>query len=126
MRLLYRSALALAFTAAMVSCGKSSSTTPSGDTGAGTTQSTTVAVSIPFSDAYGLTNFNPNSVNVTVGGSVEFDNSDGIEHHPVADDGSWNIDLGPGGTGNQKFATAGTYSYHCSIHPAMSGQIVVK
>jgi plastocyanin len=66
-------------------------------------------------------------VNIPVGGQVQFNNTDSVEHHPTADDGSWNGDLGANGGGFSKtFATPGTYTYHCSIHPNMTGTIVVK
>ncbi|HTZ41834.1 MAG TPA: plastocyanin/azurin family copper-binding protein [Candidatus Omnitrophota bacterium] len=31
-----------------------------------------------------------------------------------------------GGTYSHTFAAAGTYSYHCSIHPSMKGTIIVQ
>ena len=124
MRLLYRSALAIGFIAAMVSCGKSS-TDPSGSAG-NAAPTNGAAFNIPASDVYGLTNFDPTQVSIVAGSSVNFQNSDGIEHHPTADDGTWNIDLMSGAGGSQKFQTPGTYTFHCSIHPNMTGTITVK
>jgi hypothetical protein len=34
--------------------------------------------------------------------------------------------LAPGGTFSHTFTAAGTYHYHCSIHPSMTGIIVVN
>jgi len=34
--------------------------------------------------------------------------------------------LSQGQTFAQKFTTAGTYDYNCSIHPSMKGKIIVK
>ena len=124
MRMFYRPALLVAVLAMAASCSNSS-TTPSDP---GTTGNTNVqAVNVPQSDAYGQTNFDPHSVNLPVNGQVQFSNSDTVEHHPTADDGSWNGDLpANGGAFSQNFTKAGTYTYHCSIHPNMTGTIVVK
>jgi plastocyanin len=49
-----------------------------------------------------------------------------IQHTVTADDGSFGSDpLSTGSSFSHVFATAGTYSYHCSIHPAMIGTVVV-
>jgi plastocyanin len=123
MRLFYRSALVVGLAVVMASCGKSS-TSP---TESGTSNPANgAAIDIPASDVYGLTNFNPGQVSVVVGSSVSFQNSDGIEHHPTADDGSWNIDLMSGAGGSEKFQTPGTYTFHCAIHPNMTGTVTVK
>jgi plastocyanin len=125
MRMFYRPALLVAMIGMMASCGSNSnsSTGPSNQT---TGTSNNAAVEIPQSDIYGSTNFNPQMVNINAGGAVSFSNNDGIEHHPTADDGSWNGDLPAGASFSQSFKTAGTYTYHCSIHPNMTGTITVK
>jgi plastocyanin len=124
MRKLYRSAGLVAAVGMLASCGSSAATTPD----PASTQATgnVAGVIIPVGDAYGDTNFSPHSVTINTGGQVSFNNSDQIEHHPTADDGSWNGDLPAGGSFNQSFMTPGSYSYHCSIHPAMTGIVVVK
>jgi plastocyanin len=33
--------------------------------------------------------------------------------------------VGPGETWQVKFTVAGTYTYHCTIHPGMNGQITI-
>ena len=57
----------------------------------------------------------------------QYGGSDGTIHAILADDivsfSSGNIT--PGGTFEHTFATAGTYAYHCSIHPTMRGTITV-
>ena len=123
MRMLYRSALLIVVTGMLVSCSNSSSTTPSSPA---SSNGNTASVNVPSSGGYGASSFVPGSVAIPVGGSVDWLNSDGTEHHPTADDGSWDTDLPAGGDGSQKFTKAGTYSYHCSIHPIMTGSITVK
>lgn len=124
MRMFYRSAMLAAALGLLASCSNSSTTPTDPGTGGNADQA---SVTVPQSDAYGQTVFDPHSVNISVGGQVQFSNTDSIEHHPTADDGSWNGDLGAnGGAFSHTFTTPGTYSYHCSIHPNMTGQIVVK
>jgi plastocyanin len=44
----------------------------------------------------------------------------------TADDGAFRSDrLGSGATFSQTFAKAGTFAYHCAIHPGMTGTVTV-
>jgi plastocyanin len=71
--------------------------------------------------------FSPKSVTVTVGDTVTWTNSDAQSHTATADDGSWDTDNIANGTSKSiTFSTAGTFAYHCSIHPAMTGTVVVE
>jgi plastocyanin len=36
------------------------------------------------------------------------------------------VALNPGGTWEVRFTTAGTYNYHCTLHPGMNGTVVVS
>jgi plastocyanin len=71
--------------------------------------------------------FSPNSLTINVGDTVTWDNSDVQHHTATADDGSF--DTGPISSGTPKsvtFSTAGTFAYHCNIHPTMTATLVVK
>ena len=71
--------------------------------------------------------FSPASLTVKVGDSVTWTNQDSMGHSVTADDSSF--DTGVFSNGESKtvtFSKAGTYSYHCSIHPSMHGTIVVQ
>ncbi len=71
--------------------------------------------------------FGPATVTVTVGGTVTWTNNGPSTHTVTADDGSFNSgDLTVGKTFSQTFNTAGTFSYHCSIHPFMTATVVVQ
>jgi plastocyanin len=125
MRMLYRSALLVVVIGMLASCSNSASpaspsTPPS--------NANSAAVNVPNTGGYGVgaSSFVPGVVTIPVGGNVNWSNSDSIEHHPTADDGSWNEDLPAGGGAAHSFSTPGTYSYHCSIHPSMTGTITVK
>lgn len=70
--------------------------------------------------------FNPGSVSVTTGATVTWTNSDTTIHTVTADDGSFNSgNIAVGATYNKVFSTAGTFSYHCTLHPEMTGKVVV-
>lgn len=71
--------------------------------------------------------FGPGSITIKAGQSIEFANLDDVQHSATADDGSW--DTGLMGQGEKKtitFSKAGTYAYHCSVHPNMHGTVIVK
>ena len=70
--------------------------------------------------------FTPASVTVNVGDTVTWSNSGPAAHTTTADGGAWDSGrLAAGGTFAQTFRTAGTFAYHCSIHPRMVASIVV-
>ena len=74
--------------------------------------------------------FVPSSITVSAGTTITWINKDGITHTVTSDTGvtpsfdSGNI--GSGGSSPLNFATAGTYKYHCAIHPNMMGRVIVN
>ena len=71
--------------------------------------------------------FQPAALTVPVGTKVTWTNNDSTGHTVTADDGSFTSDrLGSGTTFSQIFAKAGTFAYHCSIHPGMKATITVQ
>ena len=71
--------------------------------------------------------FNPGEVTVTVGDTVTWTNNDTRGHTATADAGGF--DTGTISVGASKtitFATAGTFAYHCTIHPDMTASIIVE
>lgn len=71
--------------------------------------------------------FSPATVTVAPGGSVTWTNDDPIPHTVTADNGKWTSgNLEQGKTYTHKFSAAGTYAYHCDIHPYMKGTVIVK
>ena len=70
--------------------------------------------------------FGPASLSVAAGTTVTWTNSDTAAHTATADDGSFDSSsIAPGATFSQAFDTAGTFAYHCSIHPNMTATIQV-
>jgi len=73
------------------------------------------------------TAFSPNPVNVAVGTTVHWANSDSTIHNATADNGAFNSGtLNAGGSFDFKFNSAGTFTYKCTIHPNMVGSVVVQ
>ena len=71
--------------------------------------------------------FDPATVTIAVGGTVTWTNEDSTTHTVTADNGEFNSgDLANGATFSFTFDTAGTFAYHCSIHPSMTGTVVVQ
>jgi plastocyanin len=71
--------------------------------------------------------FDPDTVTIAPGQTVEFDNDDGARHTVTATDKSFDSgDLKPGAKWSHVFASAGTFTYGCTQHPQMTGTINVK
>lgn len=72
--------------------------------------------------------FDPNNLAIKAGDSVVWKNDERMALTATADSGSvpntGEIESGESSS-PQKFASAGTYKYHCEIHPMMKGQVVV-
>ncbi len=70
--------------------------------------------------------FNPNSLTVKVGTKVTWTNNDSVTHTVTADQGAFNSPVPSGSSFSFTFTKAGTYAYHCSIHPSMTATIIVQ
>jgi plastocyanin len=71
--------------------------------------------------------FGPQTVTVPVGATVTWNNHDDIPHTAVSTDGVFRskvMDTNESFT--YTFTKAGTYPYYCTIHPKMTGQVLVK
>ena len=72
--------------------------------------------------------FTPRTLTVPVGATVTWTNRDFDVHTVVADDSPptfKSTGLDTDDSFSFTFKKAGTYSYHCSVHPHMTGEIVV-
>ena len=88
--------------------------------GAGTVQAADQDVAISgFS-------FSPRTVTVNVGDSVTWTNSD-AQTHTATSGSAWDTgDIGNGESKSITMSRAGTFEYICTIHPTMSGTVVVR
>jgi plastocyanin len=71
--------------------------------------------------------FGPQTVTVPVGATVTWINRDDIPHTVVSTDGLFNSKVRDTDEKfSYTFAKAGTYPYYCSVHPKMTGKVVVQ
>jgi len=73
--------------------------------------------------------FSPAQLSVAAGSTVTWENHDDMPHTIVNDATPREFKSAPLDSGehfSQTFAKPGTYKYFCSIHPHMTGTIVVK
>src|SRR5258708_32039372 len=71
--------------------------------------------------------FGPQTVAVPVGATVTWINHDDIPHTVVSTDGVFKSKVrDTDETFSYTFTKAGTYPYFCSVHPKMTGKVVVQ
>jgi len=101
-----------------ISCGKSSGYGNNNNTTPPPVANTVSIVNMAFSAA---------TLTVSVGTTVTWTNSDNMTHTVTSDATGFDSgDIAPGGKYSKVFSAAGTFAYHCTIHPGMKGTIVVK
>ena len=89
----------------------------------GAAQSTPAATEVKIDNF----SFTPAELKVAVGTTVTWTNGDDIPHTVVAKDGSFKSKvLDTGERFSFTFAKPGQFGYYCSLHPHMTGTIVVK
>jgi plastocyanin len=119
--MIFRIALVVAVLTLSSACGSSS---PS------TTSPSTYGMSVSIvsgSSTLTTTAYAPNPVSVAVGGTVTWMNNDSVAHTSVANNGAWSSStIAPGGTFSMTFPSAGSFPYHCSLHPGMVGTVTVQ
>lgn len=101
-----------------------------GGTGCSTSKTTTQSnTTTATNNTVNIVNFTftPETLTVKVGTTVTWTNNDSTTHRPVSDTGVFDSgDLPPGAAFSFTFNNTGTYSYHCSIHPYMTGKVIVQ
>jgi len=71
--------------------------------------------------------FDPPQISVPTGSMVFWTNDDSIQHTVTSDEGLFDAGpISPGNTFENTFDSAGEFSYHCAIHPFMTGVVLVK
>ena len=71
--------------------------------------------------------FSPATVTVAVGTTVTWTNQDAVAHTATSDTSAFTTGtIDPGKSASVTFSQAGTFPYHCLIHPNMLGTVVVQ
>jgi len=116
----------------LAACG-SSSTGGGGDTGCtpkgGSTSGTGAKVVKINPDPATVGRYDPSSVSVTKGQTVEWDWVDNSAQHSVTSDDNTTFDSCLQSAGAKfvvTFNTAGDFKYHCTIHAGMTGDVKVS
>ncbi len=131
--------VALSALVLLTACGGSSTNTGSGTTPTTGTTSTPTATATQASNTQtvmiissGSFAFSPASLTIKAGTTVTWKNTTTVPHTVTSDDGK-SFDSGmanpiaaQGGTFSFTFTTAGTFAYHCAIHPFMKATIIVQ
>jgi plastocyanin len=104
--------------------GGGGSCTPSGGSTSGSGTTTVKVVSDPNT----VGKFDPATVTVTAGQSVEWDFADnsGTPHTVTANDGSFESCSQTSGKFVVTFSKAGDVQYHCTLHAQMLGDVKVS
>jgi len=111
-----RTRLALSIvTVALLAIACGSSTSPANSCGSsGATANVNTASSNIFS---------PATTTINHGQSVCWQNSSSVTHTVTDDGGAFDVNLPVGQIYVHTYPTAGTYTYHCKIHPGMTGTV---
>lgn len=107
-------------------CSSQSPASPSPDPFP-TPSGASASVSIPAgAERLTTTAFNPDLADIQIGTTVTWTNRDLVAHTSTSDGNGWNSGIvAPGAQFSFTFQNAGTFSYHCAIHPGMVGTVVV-
>lgn len=105
---------------ALVACGGDSTTTTAATSGGGGSSDSASVTIDNFA-------FSPASLTVATGATVTWTNNQTANHTVTGDAGEFDsAQLPDGASFSQTFDTAGTFAYHCEIHPNMTGTVTVE
>lgn len=96
-----------------------------------TTEGTSPIMTSPVSGQANITinnfAFTPQTLMITKGTKVTWKNDQNVDHQVMSDTGVFKSNPIPSGsTFDFTFNNAGTFPYHCNIHPTMTGTIIVQ
>ncbi len=85
-----------------------------------------VIITLGAADEGNFEPFAPRAINVMPGSIVSWTNEDMTPHTVTADNNLFDAGpISPGDTFENVFDTPGELGYHCSIHPWMTGRVMV-
>lgn len=68
----------------------------------------------------------PATATVAAGQAVTWINEDAAPHAVAVKDGKASSQFAPGERASLGFDKAGSYDYSCSVHPYMTGKVIVR
>jgi plastocyanin len=132
MRRTVRGIAVLATTIVLAACGGGGTATapgattgPVGTTGVAAPCAESTAATVVAATVAGNT-WSP--VSAAVGDVITWTNNDAVPHAVALDDGSCAMagNIPGGGTRSLAFTVAGSFPFHCSVHPSMKGTITIS
>lgn len=71
--------------------------------------------------------FTPATMTVAVNTTITWTNKDAVAHTVTSDIGTFDSGtVNANATYSHQFTVAGTYNYHCTIHPTMLAKVIVQ
>jgi plastocyanin len=136
MRPIARGLATLVSALALAACS-GGGTSPTQQPAGGTQQPAgTTAAAAPCADSTGTTvvavgvanNAWQQPINAKVGDVITWTNGDSVPHKVALDDGSCQMssNIPGGGSKSLVFSVAGTFPFHCAVHPSMKGTITIS
>jgi plastocyanin len=123
-RLFIKGALLFVFLISLNSCSKSSMDNMTSGNDTGSNGSTTPGTNEVFIENMA---FNPTVITVNAGTTIKWTNKDAVGHTVTSTTGLFDSGaINTNGTYSHLFSIAGSYPYLCTIHPDMTGTVVVK
>jgi plastocyanin len=110
--------------AALVGCSSTPAPTPAATTGSSTSAAPAGGTAVTIAQFA----FTPADVTIKVGDTVTWANNDSVGHTVTSDTGAFASPnpIAQGSSYSFKFTKAGTYPYHCSVHPTMTAKVTVQ
>ena len=103
----------------------SSSNTTAAPAGSGTTVASAAATATDKISAKDF-DFHPSTITVKAGTTVTWTNNDATQHQIADDNHAFQGDaISHGQTFTHAYTAAGTFGFHCAIHPSMTGSVTV-
>ena len=90
-------------------------------------QGNSVSIAPRAADPENDQSFVPQFISMPIESSVSWTNDDSIQHTITSDEEGLFVSgpISPGDTFDNTFETPGEFGYHCSIHPWMTGRVMV-
>jgi plastocyanin len=127
MRAIRRGGSAIAFAALLAACsGNGAATNPPATAGAALCTQPAVGTAATVNATVSGNKWGP--VSAAVGDVITWTNADAVPHKVALDDGSCTMSANITGAEPQSlvFNQAGSFPFHCTVHPSMKGTITIS